>query len=231
MAQRPIFIPFPDQDRLVKEVDVDFEWSPGFAPVQKMKNVVALHESARQIGYSPLLEVSTKSTQKLGLDLSAFNLPVTLDDSHEISLECAFQGSKVFEEGGPYSELYYKNSIEARRDERLRGSGKLVGFNFQGMDFPTEPKTAFYDWLYMNALARNEEIMLELVEYGGFTDIEFNPNKSINCQARSCALCVSLWKKGVMFEAMKSPQAFIAATQSDGLRQPHSSKSRQQELF
>lgn len=149
----------------------------------------------------------------------------------EISLESAFQGSKVFEEGGPYSELYYKNSIEARRDERLRRSGKLVGFNFQGMDFPTEPKTAFYDWLYLNALALNEEIMLELEGYGGFTDIEFNPNKSINCQARSCALCVSLRIKGVMFEAMESHQAFIAATQSDGLRQPHSSKSRQQELF
>ena len=231
MAQRPIFIPFSEQNRLVKEVDVDFEWNPGFAPVQKMKNVEALHESARQMGYSPLLEVSTKSIQQLGVDLSAFNLLVTLDDLSQISLECAFQGSKVFADGGPYADLYERNSYEARRDERLRSSGKVVGFKFQGMDFPTEPKTAFYDWLYLNALARNEEIMLALEKYVGFTDIEFNPNKSINCQARSCALCVSLRKKDLMVNALKSPHAFIAATQSDGLKQPHSCEARQQELF
>ena len=28
----------------------------------------------------------------------------------------------------------------------------------------------------------------------GFTDIEFNPERSINCQARSCALLVTLLK-------------------------------------
>jgi hypothetical protein len=33
--------------------------------------------------------------------------------------------------------------------------------------------------------------LARLNKYVGFTDIEFNPSKSINCQARSCALFVS----------------------------------------
>src|SRR5258708_4970548 len=46
------------------------------------------------------------------------------------------------------------------------------------------------------------------VNYAGFTDIEFNPSKSINCQARSCALFVSLMKNNKLQQAVASPQEF-----------------------
>ena len=36
----------------------------------------------------------------------------------------------------------------------------------------------------------------ELIDYDAFTDIEFNPQKSINCQAKSAALFVGLVKQG-----------------------------------
>ena len=70
--------------------------------------------------------------------------------------ECAYQGSKVFENGGPYHELYLVSSQEAKTDDRLRNSGALVAFNFCGESFPIEPKTAFYDWLYMTALCQQK---------------------------------------------------------------------------
>ena len=50
---------------------------------------------------------------------------------------------------------------------------------------------------------------MELDQYGGFSDIEFNPQRSINCQARSVALFLSLTKRGQLDEAMGSAGDFI----------------------
>jgi len=118
-----------------------------------------------------------------------------------MSVECAYQGSKVFENGGPYHELYSVASLKAKTDERLHNSGNLVAFNFCGEDFPTEPKTAFYNWLYMTALfQKKRDFVKELEVFQGFSDIVFNPNRSINCQARAAALFVSLSKNGLIDE-------------------------------
>ena len=39
------------------------------------------------------------------------------------------------------------------------------------------PKTIFYDWLYINAVLENPLLAAELLKYNAFTDIEFNPKK------------------------------------------------------
>jgi len=93
-------------------------------------------------------------------------------------------------------------------DPRLQESGRLTGFRFNGFSFPLEPKTIFYDWLYITAIYPHREWLERLYRYAGFTDIEFNPSKSINCQARSCALFVSLMKNDLLQQAVASPQAF-----------------------
>ena len=41
-------------------------------------------------------------------------------------------------------------------------------------------------------------------------DIEFNPKKSFNCQARACALLVSLRTLNKLDDALESQSAFIA---------------------
>jgi hypothetical protein len=210
MAERPIFVPSPDTPELVREIFCQLEWNSGFAPIQKKKNIVALHTSAAERGFSPLLEVSTKSESPLGQHLSAFNLKVRTWEFGEIPIECAFQGSKVFESGGPYPDLYTCAEVkDARRDCRLQESGSLVGFDFQGKSFPLEPKTAFYDWLYISAILPSWKQFSALKEYAAYTDIEFNPYRSINCQARSCALFVSLISKDLLESATLSPDAFI----------------------
>lgn len=210
MAERPIFVPARHDRELVDELYFDFAWNPGFAPTQKEKNIRDLHAAAASAGYQPLLEVSTKSAQKIGRHLSAFHLKVRNGSFAEAPLESVFQGSKIFEYGGPYTDLYRADAITAKTDRRLKQSGQLVAFSLESERFPLEPKTAFYDWLYINAIFPHRNWLARLHAYAGFTDIEFNPTKSINCQARSCALFVTLLRRNLLDQAVQSPRAFLA---------------------
>jgi hypothetical protein len=231
MAERPIFIPRTDGQRLVEEQTISFKWNPGYAPIQKKKNIAALHEAAGRLGQAPLLEVSTKSEEKLGTRLSAFNLKVDIADFGSVPLESAYQGSKVFSSGGPFADLFSVSPREAKRDQRLRESGLLQGFRFEKVDWSLEPKTAFYDWLYIKALFPHREYLKRLLGYRGFTDIEFNPQKSLNCQARSCAIFVALMTKGLLEVAVADKDEFISILRPDSFAQPHSQDLRQGKLF
>lgn len=231
MAERPVFTPIETGFQLIRETMVTFQWHPGMAPSQKKKNVAALHEAAIAKGIDPILEVSTKSDDRLGILLSAFNLSVETTEGWTIPLESAFQGSKRFEHGGPYQDLYGKNGREIKKDERLKQSGRLRGFSFDGWDWELEPKTAFYDWLYVQAVDRQPELRDELQRFAGFTDIEFNPKKSINCQARSCALYVSLLRRDVLDSIIADRDAFLDILSRDSFYQPHSLDKRQGTLF
>ncbi len=226
MAERPVFIAVAKPEHLVEEVYCDFKWNSGFAAVQKKKNVEALHNSAKLKGLEPLLEVSTKSDEKIGQRLSAFSLKIETEEG-EFSLESAFQGSKVFERGGPYTDIYTMDSRSAKKDPRLKNSGNLTGFNFLGQEWPLIPRTAFYDWLYLTALSPHQEYLKRLFIYKGFTDIEFNPKYSINCQARTCALMVSLIKLDLLNDALKSQEDFIKITSADSFKKAHSADLQQ----
>jgi hypothetical protein len=125
-------------------------------------------------------------------------------------VEAAFQGSKVFEHGGPYVDIFEKKPIEAKRDERLRSSGALTKFSFFGSDWGLEPKTAFYDWLYINALLKNPDLIDQVTDRDAFTDIEFNPERSINCQARSAAFFCALYHTDKLAFAMDSRENFLS---------------------
>ena len=81
-------------------------------------------------------------------------------------------------------------------------------FRYQGIEYPLFPKTAFYDYIYIKALLNNKSIYEELIKYDVFTDIEFNEKKSINCQARTCAIFVSLYKSKRIENAMSSFESF-----------------------
>jgi hypothetical protein len=212
MAERPIFVPTPESSELVEEIFLPLMWHPGFAQSQKEKNIEALHSAARERGFNPLLEISSKSKSERGRHMSAFHMMVPTKRYGRIKLELAFQGSKVFEHGGPFTDLYQKGDKEigeAKRDPRLKESGSLVGFCFEGVEFPLEPKTVFYDWLYCSFLVEYRDWAVKLNDYAGFTDIEFNPYRSINCQARSAALFLSLMKRKELDEALESPSEFV----------------------
>lgn len=204
MAKRPVFVPRIKGPALVTTHYVEFQWFPGMAISQAQKSIASLHEATRQqLQIQRVLEISSKSVQQIGVRLSAFNLMIkTARYGHEFSVECAYQSSKVFEHGGPFPDLLEKRSADAKRDPRLNEHGRLVKFRFFGVDWDVEPRTAFYDWLYINALHRQSELAEEVVGFEAFTDIAFNPERSLNCQAYSAALYVSLHSRGLLTEAL-----------------------------
>lgn len=212
MARRPVYIPEVDGPLLVRTEYVEFEWFPGLSITQKHRSIDALHASARErLGLGAILEVSTKSRHALGSGLSAFNLMLTTDaHPRRLSVECAFQGSKVFEHGGPYRDIFDSTSRDAKRDARLQGSGRITGFRLGHVDWPLEPRTAFYDWLYLSALLEHDEMHDEILGYQAFTDIEFNPERSINCQAYTVAMYASLTARGQLGAVLKGRDAFLA---------------------
>lgn len=215
MANRPIFAP-KSHEIGVKQMDVDFIWSPGMAISQKQKSITSLHESGKRLGLNRLLEISSKSKIDLGKKLSAFNLFITTRKyKFRFSVECAYQSSKVFENGGPYTDLLEKTSREAKKDPRIQNSGRLINFKFFNDTFPLIPRTYFYDWIYINALHQNTELANEVLDYDGFTDIEFNPQKMLNCQAYAAAIYVSLYKQNCLEEALTSHDNFYQLLKSE----------------
>lgn len=183
MAKRPAF--FIQDGKVISKL-YSFEWFPGFAVSQKQKSTASLHGAILETDSNANpLEISTKSTNALGVKLSAFHLKL-----HNYTLENIFQSSKVFENGGPYLDLLDVMPKEAKHDERLQNSGSLKAFRYQNEDFPIIPKTAFYDYIYIAAVRdmyKFDEIKA-ITTFNYFTDIEFNPAKSINTQARTVSI-------------------------------------------
>lgn len=209
MARRLVFV--PDSGRpYVSELSLDFEQHSGSSIQHKQRSIASLHAAyVAKFPSSRVLEVSSKSERDLGVQLSAFNLMIEHPGRGSCSVECAFQASKVFLHGGPYVDLLNASSRAAKSDRRLRESGKLVGFKYFEHEFPLEPKTYFYDWLYASALCRHDKLVEQVMMFDAFTDIEHNPERSINCQARSVAKVVGLARAGLLADALQSPRAFL----------------------
>ena len=209
MARRPVFVPDSDKP-YVSEVSLDFEQFSGSSIQQKQRSIASLHASyVARFPSSRVLEVSSKSERDLGVQLSAFNLMIEHPGRGSYSVECAFQASKVFRHGGPFVDLLNASSRAAKTDRRLRESGELVGFRYLTDQFPLDPKTYFYDWLYASALCCDDKLVEQVMMFDAFTDIEHNPERSINCQARSVAKVVGLARAGLLADALQSPRAFL----------------------
>jgi hypothetical protein len=204
MTVRPVFVSLDVGQLLVKELPVSFQWYPGFSVAQKKRSIQSFHAAARLRHLAPLLEISTKSDDPIGQSLSAFNFEVQLADGRFSKLESVYHSSKVFERGGPFVDLMGKPPLEAKRDPRLRSHGSLVAFELGGRRFPLLPRRAFYDWLYIRALAQKPNLVEKAGHFEGFTDIEFNPEKSLNSQAHAVALAVALQRRGWLQRAAKS---------------------------
>lgn len=222
MATRPVFLAkntYPYYDT----INVDFEWNRVLAKTQKQKNVIAIHDAfKRRMPDKRVLEISSKSMQEGGEALSAFSLPKYVPElGKSVPVECAYHAGKVFRSGGPYKELLTATPREAKKDTRLQTSGPLVKFTFESMDFPLVPKHAFYDYLYINALLENPDAGKTVLQYDAFTDVEFNPEKSIGCQARACAVFVGLSGAGLL-EQVKKDDTFLSLyrAESQGIPEP-----------
>lgn len=169
MAVRPIFISTGDVEKPFVKEDISFEWVKGTSYSQKCKRRDSLaSEISKLYDIKRWLEISTKSDKEIGVKLSALNLILTTSTGSD-SVEKIYQKSKVF----------YK--------------GEIVGFKYNKCVFESEPTGMFYDYIYMYAILQNKDLISELIKYDIFSDIEFNPNKSINTQARAAAIFKTLY--------------------------------------
>lgn len=209
MAQRPVFVASAEVPHFKKEL-VTFQFFSGFAQSQKRRSIESLHTAFLQAHpQERVLEISSMSKDEIGVKLSAFNLDIKTLNGRRYSVESAFQSSKVFEHGGPYKDLLDKSSRDAKKDPRLKTSGALKAFYFSNKQFPLQPETYFYNWLYIHALDLHPELSDKIMEYTAFTDIAFNSEKAKNCQACAAAVYVSLKKSGILLEALENPKAFL----------------------
>lgn len=155
------------------------------------------------------------------------------------SVENWFQAAKVYErdgvELGPYDELltvktpkrylnlyldkkiadqYADDELFQRIHSEIEGAS-LVRFELWGKSFPLVPRSCFYDYLYAKALSqeRNRDLAERICDFRVFTDIMFTPGtgkkQKFNTQARSCAIFVSLTKRGLIDDALFDIETFV----------------------
>lgn len=185
MALRTCFL--VSKNNTIEEVLVSFDYIKGMSFSQKVKCAQSLaHSINKQYPDLKHLEISTKSSSELGKQLSAFNLMYG-----RYYIESIFQSSKVFEGDVQFEFLLNYKPLDAKKYVRDNHKGNLIKFRFDSVDYPINPKSAFYDWIYINALDKTK-YAIEVIDYDIFSDIEFNDKKSINCQARAVAIYVSI---------------------------------------
>lgn len=56
---------------------------------------------------------------------------------------------------------------------------------------------------------KQKNVAAQMLDYDGFTDIEFNPNRGVSCQAQAAAVYVSLARQGLLAQC-RSGEDFLA---------------------
>ena len=158
---------------------IDFKWEPGISIAQKRKSCENLHAAIDFYCGLRAMDISSASTTELGVKLSAFNLKL-----NGRTVECLYQGSKVYENTGAMHHLYDMSSLEAKQSMKYKNAGRLIGFDYFGESFPLVPRTAFYDYIYIKALIENYGYSLDVGNCNCFTDVQAVTDIDA-CQARS----------------------------------------------
>lgn len=200
---RPIFLPcsrYPYYEVWNAQM-VNFVPSTSMERAQRnIKEVFRVFD--KRFPNKKLLEISLASLQlPLGKDLCPQYLKKNIPSKGGLfPVESLFQASKVFVEGGPYEDLYDYDALEIKDDPRLLHSGILTSYRFENQEYPLHPKTAFFDYMYMQALLepQNAEICNQLLEYDAFCDILFQEKRDFVCPARSAVVFVSLMRLGIL---------------------------------
>ena len=138
------------------------------------------------------LEISSRSSDRLGRDLSAMNLPAA-GDPHRRSVEAVYQAAKCYGDGGPDSHLSQSGYEAKRRDRERRRQGPLAGFRHEGRQWPPETGSAFYDWLWSRSALGccGHGVVERLQRFDGFTD-QFHRPGALACQAKAAAIVAGM---------------------------------------
>lgn len=148
MATRTVFY-VNEKNEFVKS-NIYFKWNPGFSEAQTRKNVDAVHKGfLKQHPGAKILEVSSSATDPNAIKASAFNLQVRTTHGN-FTVEQVFQAGKVFKKNGIQNRLLTYSPQQAKKIiKQINANDQLVGFEEFGSKFPLEPKTYFYNWIYI----------------------------------------------------------------------------------
>ena len=235
MAIRSVFIP-TNKYPYFEDISVNMPWFGGFAPQQKRRCYLSQHlnflADPRYSTYKPL-EISSASHVPVGSALSAMNLKKHCNVlGHDVVLESAFQASRIYQriDGskiGSFPELLDLPGKECKKQVKDLSEGlHSYQYTFDGLDFPAPAFhiSLFYDWLYINALCEdsNREAREALI-HGGFNAFTDIATKSLNSQARSCAIFVSLEQLGLL-DRVRSFEAYIELFRVDLTKHDYAGK-------
>jgi hypothetical protein len=209
MAIRSVY--FIKENKVLKD-DIEIKWASGFAFSQKQKNIISLHDAITQkykVSSDQILEVSTKSPLELGKMLSSINLKFRFGEKYYF-FESVYQSSKVFSDG-LLGTIHHPEWIELESFAAKKASQSLnlplVEFKYDSQSFPLEPKTMFFDWLYINCIHQlNIKFLIDKYHY--FTDIEFNPTRMISTQAHALCLYKHLANNNLVEMFLNNPRKF-----------------------
>ena len=154
------------------------------------------------------LEISSRSADRLGRDLSAMNLPAD-GDPHGRPVEAVYQAAKCYGDGGPDTHVS-RSGYEARHHDReRRRQGPLAGFRHEGRQWPPETGSAFYDWLWTRSALRHcgHGVVERLQRYDGFTD-QFHRPGAVACQAKTAAIVAGMGLSRAR-AAIQTPEAWL----------------------
>ena len=147
---------------------------------QKRQSCDNMHATLKaRAKWSSPLDISSASTEYLGVQLSAFNLKW-----RGVTVECWYQGSKVYKNAGVMHKLYHADSKAAKHSMKELSDDTVVGFNLEGVKYPMKPATVFYDYIYLQGLLETYGNDLDLSMYNVFTDVQATLDIDA-CQART----------------------------------------------
>lgn len=243
-----------DDSSYYKEEPIEFTWHMGMSWQVRQRSSKSLRdEFLARHPECKVIEISTASEDhELGKKLSALNLTLHArlpdETAKDIPVENIFQGSKVYDgENRPHVELFQQSAKEAKSFSKEMQSHKrsVIRFQYGNKKFELFPYSAFYDWIYIQALHSHRELARQILDYDAFTDIHFNQkvaysNKGpFNCQARALAIYVSLQRKGKLHDYLQDPknlqqsiyETLYRQCGQDDQRQVNSPKQDQLTLF
>jgi|LFRM01.1.fsa_nt_gb hypothetical protein len=209
MAKRLYFIAKPSYQGLIVEKTINFEYFRGQDPKQTEKSIESMQHAIKAYeSGGKVLEVSKYSPSLLGKQLSSLNLEYENNEGRSYPVINIFESSKVFENGGPYRDLLHVDLKDLDEDPRLKESGRLLGFHFEDEPYSLEPRSLFFDYIYISALHQQKEIQEKLLEFDMISDVTYQMGKMFASSARACAYFISLKRTNKLESALESLDSF-----------------------
>lgn len=208
MAKRIYFIAKPSYRGLIVEKNIQYEHFRGESQKQKNRSIHAMHHAIKAMeSGGKILDVSKNSNEPLGRELSSVNL-IYEGKSGAYPVMNIFQSAKIFDGGGPFTDLLLENPRVSSKDKRLKDSGRLLGFHFEGEPYSLTPRHYFFDWIYVNALYQKKKLHEVVTAYDMITDVDYNMNSMFASSARACAYFISLYHADLLEEALETRESF-----------------------